>query len=42
MILDVLAEVTKPYSTITVFVNWISSQNGATTTTDDSGQNIGG
>ena len=33
--------VTIPYSTIPVFVNTISSQNGATTTADDSGNNTG-
>ena len=41
MILDVLEELIIPYSTIPVFVNWISSQNGAITTADDSG-NVAG
>ena len=30
-----------PYSTIRVFVNTISSQNGAITTADESGNNTG-
>ena len=33
--------VTIPYSTIPVFVNTISSQNGAITTADESGKNVG-
>ena len=41
MILDVVEELTIPYSTIPVFVNWISSQNGAITTADDSGNVVG-
>ena len=38
---DVLLDVTTPYLTIPVFVNWISSQNGAITTTDDRGKDVG-
>ena len=38
MTLDV---VTIPYSTFPVFVNTISSQNGAITTADESGNNNG-
>ena len=41
MTLDVLVEVTIPYSTIPVFVNMISSQNGAITTADESGKDVG-
>ena len=41
MIFDVLAEVTIPYSTIPVFVNMISSQNGAITTANGSGNDVG-
>ena len=41
MTLDVLAEVTIPYLTIPVFVNMISSQNGAITTADESGNDVG-
>ena len=41
MILVLLAEVIIPYSTIPVFVNRISSQNGAITTADDSGNEAG-
>ena len=41
MTLDVLAEVTIPYLTIPVFVNVISSQNGAITTADESGNDVG-
>ena len=37
MTFDVLSEVTIPYSTIPVFVNVISSQNGATTTANGTG-----
>ena len=37
MILDVLEELIIPYSTIPEYFNWISSQNGAITTADDSG-----
>ena len=37
MTLDVFPEVTIPYSTIPVFVNVISSQNGATTTANGTG-----
>ena len=33
--------VTIPYSTIPVFVNTISSQNGAITSADESGNNTG-
>ena len=38
---DVLVEVTMPYLTIPVFVKRISSQNGAITTPDDRGNNVG-
>ena len=38
---DVLFEVTMPYLTIPVFVNRISSQNGAITTADDRGNDVG-
>ena len=41
MTLDALAEVTIPYSTIPVFVNMISSQNGAITTANESGNDVG-
>ena len=41
MTLDALAEVTIPYSTIPVSVNMISSQNGAITTADESGNDVG-
>ena len=41
MTLGVLVEVTIPYSTIPVFVNMILSQNGAITTADDSGNDVG-
>ena len=41
MTLDPLAEVTIPYSTIPVPVNMILSQNGAITTTDESGNDDG-
>ena len=41
MSLDPLAEVTIPYSTIPVFVNMISSQNGAITTANESGNDLG-
>ena len=41
MTYDVFVEVTIPYSTIPVFVNTISSQNGAITTADESGNNTG-
>ena len=41
MIFDVLVEVTIPYSTIPVFVNMISSQNGTITTADKSGNYVG-
>ena len=41
MILDILDELTIPYSTIPVFVNRISSQNGAITIADDSGNDLG-
>ena len=41
MIFDVLVEVTITYSTIPVFVNMISSQNGAITTVDMIGNNVG-
>ena len=34
MTFDVLVEVTMPYSTIPVYVNLISSQNGAITTAE--------
>ena len=40
MTLDVLAEVTIIYSTIPVFVNMISSQNGAITTANGSGNDV--
>ena len=38
---DVLVEVTMPYLTVPVFVNRISSQNGAITTADDRGNDVG-
>ena len=41
MIFDVLVEVTITYLTIPVFVNMISSQNGAITTVDMIGNNVG-
>ena len=41
MMLELLAEVTIPYSTIPLFVNRISSQNGAMTTADVSGNGDG-
>ena len=41
MTLDVLDEVTMPYSTIPVYVSMISSQNGAITTVDESGNDLG-
>ena len=41
IIFVLLAEVTIPYSTIPEFVNRISSQNGAITTVDDSGNDVG-
>ena len=41
MIFVLLADVTIPYSAIPVFVNRISSQNGAITTADDSGNDAG-
>ena len=41
MTLDVLDELTIPYSTTPVFVNSISSQNGAITILDDSGNDLG-
>ena len=40
MTLDVLIEVKMPYSTIPVFVNMISSQNGAMTTANGSGNDV--
>ena len=41
MIFDVLVEVTMLYLTIPVFVNMISSQNGAITTAYGSGNDVG-
>ena len=41
MIFDAVAGVTIPYSTIPVSVNMISSQNGAITTVDESGNGLG-
>ena len=41
MIFDVLVEVTMLYLTIPVFVNMMSSQNGAITTTYGSGNDVG-
>ena len=41
MIFDVLVELTITYSTIPVFVNMISSQNGAITTANKSGNDVG-
>ena len=38
---DVFSEVKIPYSTIPVFVNMISSQNGAITTTNGCGNDVG-
>ena len=38
---DVFAEVKIPYSTIPVFDNMISSQNGAITTTNGCGKDVG-
>ena len=40
MTLGVLAEVTMPYFTIPVFVRRMSSQNGAITTVDESGNDV--
>ena len=41
MIFDAVAGVTIPYSTIPFSVNIISSQNGAITTADESGNGLG-
>ena len=41
MTFDVLVEVTMLYLTIPVFVNMISSQNGAITTANGSGNGVG-
>ena len=41
MILDILDELIISYSTMPVVVNRISSQNGAITTADDSGNGLG-
>ena len=41
MTFDVLVEVTMLYLTIPVFVNMISSQNGAITTANGSGNDVG-
>ena len=41
MTFDVLVEVTMPYSTIPVYVNLISSQNGVITTAYEIGNDVG-